>query len=149
MNRNLPATTPRTPARGRVHSFTGRLWWLLPPAAALLYPSTLKVLYESGKLLHGVSGRHDTITKVDTNFLWASGAPVGLLPDAWNVRLIPHYSLGVWFVITHMGLGLRGVLLAHQVSPSLADRAAWAVSTLGAAVALTITIAQLSVHGAS
>ena len=89
------------------------------------------------------------VTKVDTNFLWASGAPVGLLPDAWNVRLIPHYSLGVWFVITHMGLGLRGVLLAHQVSPSLADRAAWAVSSLGAAVALTITIAQLSVHGAS
>ena len=73
---------------------------------------------------------------------------MGLLPDPWNVRLIPHYSLGVWFVICHMGLGLRGVLLAHRVSPSVADRAAWVVGALGAAVALTITIAQLSVHGA-
>jgi hypothetical protein len=89
------------------------------------------------------------VTKVDTTFLWASGAPVGLLPDAWNVRLIPHYSLGVWFVITHMGLGLRGVLLAHGVSPLAADRVAWAVGALGAAFALTITVAQLSVHGAS
>src|SRR5215469_986898 len=89
------------------------------------------------------------VTKMDTTFLWASGAPVGLLPDAWNVRLIPHYSLGVWFVITHMGLGLRGVLLAHRVSPLAADRVAWGVSALGAAFALTITVAQLSVHGAS
>jgi hypothetical protein len=89
------------------------------------------------------------VTKVDTTFLWASGAPVGLLPDAWNVRLIPHYSLGVWFVITHMGLGLRGVLLAHRVSPLAADRVAWGVSALGAAFALTITVAQLSIHGAS
>jgi hypothetical protein len=89
------------------------------------------------------------VTKVDTTFLWASGAPVGLLPDAWNVRLIPHYSLGVWFVITHMGLGLRGVLLAHGVSPPVADRVAWAVGALGAAFSLMITVAQLSVHGTS
>ena len=89
------------------------------------------------------------VSKVDTNFLWASGAPVGLLPDVWNVRLIPHYSLGVWFVIAHMGLGLRGVLLAHKVSPAVADRVAWCVGSLGAAVALTISVAQLSVHGAS
>ncbi len=87
------------------------------------------------------------VTRVDTTFLWASGAPVGLLPDPWNVRLIPHYSLGVWFVITHMGLGLRGVLLAHQVSPATADRVAWVVGALGAAFAVTITVAQLNVRG--
>jgi hypothetical protein len=89
------------------------------------------------------------VTKVDTTFLWASGAPTGLLPDAWNVRLIPHYSLGVWFVITHMGLGLRGVLLAHRVSPAIADRVPWVVGAIGAVFALTITVAQLAVHGAS
>jgi positive regulator of sigma E activity len=89
------------------------------------------------------------VTKVDTTFLWASGAPVGLLPDAWNVRLIPHYSLGVWFVITHMGLGLRGVLLFHRVSLARADRVAWAAGAVGTALAVTITIAQLGVHGAS
>jgi hypothetical protein len=87
------------------------------------------------------------VTKVDTTFLWASGAPAGLLPDAWNVRLIPHYSLGVWFVVAHMGLGLRGILLFHGVSPPAADRVAWCVGALGAALALTITFAQLSVHG--
>jgi hypothetical protein len=85
------------------------------------------------------------VSKVDTTFLWASGAPAGLLADAWNVRLIPHYSLGVFFIATHMGLGLRGVLLAHRVSPYLADRTAWAVSALGAALAATITVAQLRV----
>lgn len=89
------------------------------------------------------------VTKVDTTFLWASGAPVGLLPDTWNVRLIPHYSLGVWFVISHMGFGLRAVLLAHGVSPLAAGRVAWTVSAIGAAFALTITVAQLQVHGAS
>lgn len=88
------------------------------------------------------------VTKVDTTFLWASGAPVGLLPDMWNVRLIPHYSLGVWFVITHIGLGLRFVLLSRRVSLASANRVAWGVSAVGAAVALTITVAQLSVHGA-
>lgn len=75
------------------------------------------------------------VTKVDTTFLWASGAPVGLMPDAWNVRLIPHSPLGVWFVITHMGLGLRGVLVAHGVSPLAAGRGAWSVCALGAAFA--------------
>jgi len=89
------------------------------------------------------------VTKVDTTFLWASGAPVGLLPDPWNVRLIPHYSLGVWFVITHMGLGLRNVLLFHRVSMATADRVAWAAGAVGAALAVTITVAQLGVHGAS
>jgi hypothetical protein len=85
------------------------------------------------------------VSKVDTTFLWASGAPAGLLSDAWNVRLIPHYSLGVFFVMTHIGLGLRSVLLAHRVSPYAADRIAWLVGALGAALAVTITVAQLRV----
>jgi hypothetical protein len=89
------------------------------------------------------------VTKVDTTFLWASGAPAGLLDDPWNVRLIPHYFFGVWFLITHMGLGLRGVLLAHEVSPAAADRVAWGVGVLGLVVTLTISVAQLSVHAAS
>jgi hypothetical protein len=86
-----------------------------------------------------------TVAKVDTTFLWASGTPSGLLFDAWNVRLIPHYSLGVLFVVMHMGLGLRGALLAHQVSPVAADRTAWAVGGLGTALAVAITVAQLKV----
>jgi len=88
------------------------------------------------------------VTRADTTFLWASGAPVGLMSDAWNVRLVPHYSLGVWFVILHMGIGLRGVLLAHGTSATTANRVAWVVGILGAALAITITCAQLSVHSA-
>jgi hypothetical protein len=30
-----------------------------------------------------------TVMKVDTDFLFATGAPAGLLHDPWNVRLIP------------------------------------------------------------
>ena len=88
------------------------------------------------------------VTRADTTFAWASGAPVGLLADPWNVRLIPHYSLAVWFVSLHMGIGLRTVLLAHGVSAAAANRVAWAVGTLGVALAITITVAQLGVHGA-
>jgi hypothetical protein len=36
------------------HCWSGKLWWLLPPAAALLYPYAVKALYESGRLLHRV-----------------------------------------------------------------------------------------------
>ena len=130
------------------------LFWCATGARSDLY-RTLQT--SSGALLVAFITSHlnsvfilgRAVTKVDTTFLWASGAPVGLLPDPWNVRLIPHYSLGVWLVITHMGLGLRGVLLFHRVSPAAADRVAWGVGALGLAFALTITVAQLSVHGAS
>ena len=88
------------------------------------------------------------VTRADTTFAWASGAPVGLLADPWNVRLIPHYSLAVWFVSLHMGIGLRAVLLAHGVSAAAANRVAWAVGILGVALAIPITVAQLGVHGA-
>jgi hypothetical protein len=69
-----------------------------------------------------------------------------LLPDAWNVRLIPHYSLAVWLVITHAGLGLRMVLLNHRTSRAVADRVAWALCGLGLVVSLIILAALLRVH---
>jgi succinate dehydrogenase hydrophobic anchor subunit len=50
------------------------------------------------------------VMKVDTDFLFASGAPTGLLHDPWNVRLIPHYSLAVCALFIHLACGLRGVL---------------------------------------
>ncbi|HZR03989.1 MAG TPA: hypothetical protein VFA81_12555 [Burkholderiales bacterium] len=84
---------------------------------------------------------------VDTTFSWAGGAPTGLLADPWNVRLIPHYSLAVWLVITHAGLGLRMILLNHGRSRAVADRAAWALSVLGLLVSLIILAALLEVHG--
>ena len=78
---------------------------------------------------------------IPTDWAWATGAPDGLLLDAWNIRLLPHYALGVFFVITHVFCGLRTVLLAHGVRPSIADRV-WACGLLCAGgVSLTITAA--------
>jgi hypothetical protein len=62
---------------------------------------------------------------IDTTFAWASGAPTGLLSDPWNVRLIPHYSLAVLFVISHLAMGARAILLGHGVSPGRLDRCAY------------------------
>jgi hypothetical protein len=82
---------------------------------------------------------------IDTTFAWASGAPTGLLLDAWNVRLIPHYSLAVLFVISHVAMGLRTVLLAHGLRMAAANRITWIICGTGLAVSLVITFAQLSV----
>src|SRR5262249_51816449 len=51
-------------------------------------------------------------TPTDWNF--ATGAPTGILLDAWNIRLLPHYLLGVFFVLTHLVLGARVIALAHD-----------------------------------
>jgi len=48
----------------------------------------------------------------------------------------------VLFVVTHMELGVRGVLLAHGISPFAADRAAWATGARVAVLSVTITAAS-------
>jgi hypothetical protein len=82
---------------------------------------------------------------VDTTFEWASGAPSGLLLDTWNVRLIPHYSLAVLFVIGHLAMGLRAVLVGHGVHVALADRVSWIISSIGLALSIVIVVAQIRV----
>ncbi|QOZ37552.1 hypothetical protein XH92_01480 [Bradyrhizobium sp. CCBAU 53421] len=77
---------------------------------------------------------------VDTNWDWASGAPTGLIHDAWSIRLVPHYALGVFFVLAHLVSGLRGVLIAHGMATALANRI-WAT---GLAAAGLIAIAIMS-----
>ncbi|MBT2185413.1 hypothetical protein [Sphingobium nicotianae] len=78
---------------------------------------------------------------IKTDWAWAAGAPDGLLIDAWNTRLVPHYALGVFFVITHLFCGLRIVMLAHGVRTSTADRV-WKIGLLCAGtVSLLITAA--------
>ena len=54
------------------------------------------------------------VHKIVTGWDYASGAPPpGLITDAWNIRLLPHYALGVFFVLGHRASGLRVVLIAH------------------------------------
>ncbi|MFP3555486.1 hypothetical protein SB861_32950 [Paraburkholderia sp. SIMBA_049] len=61
----------------------------------------------------------------DTDYAWATGLPNGLIADSWNVRLIPHYSLGVWLIFSHIVCGLRTVMLAHGVSVPRANTISW------------------------
>lgn len=54
-----------------------------------------------------------TYLGTDPDWAFATGAPQGLIRDSWNIRLVPHYWLGVFFVLSHLSSGLRLVLLAH------------------------------------
>jgi hypothetical protein len=84
---------------------------------------------------------------VDTG-TWAyeSAAPVGFLGNAWNPRLLPHYAIAAWAVMTHAGLGLRGVLRAHGVGNRAANLLAQGASVAGAAMSLAISSALLGLH---
>jgi len=83
---------------------------------------------------------------IETDFWFASGGKLGLLGDPWSVRLLPHYALGVWSVITHAGCGLRTVLLSHGVVGETADRVAGWISALGAAVTVPMILALVRIH---
>ena len=83
---------------------------------------------------------------IDTNFWWAAGSHAYLLGDPWSVRLLPHYAIAVWGVITHAGCGLRTVLLAHGVAQGTADRATVWISVFGALVALPVILGLVGVH---
>ena len=77
--------------------------------------------------------------------VFASGGPTGLLLGT-SYFLIPYYPLAVIAVSTHVALGLRIVLLGHQIEPPAAARAAYAISTLGAVAAALIASALLGPH---
>jgi hypothetical protein len=81
-----------------------------------------------------------TVHKIETGWAWASGAPTGLIHDAWNVRLLPHYAFGVFFILAHLGSGLRGVVIAHGMNAAGANRL-WAV---GLIVSGMISVAIMS-----
>jgi type IV secretory pathway TrbD component len=63
-----------------------------------------------------------TVHKIETDWSWASGSPTGLIHDAWNIRLVPHYAFGVFFILAHLCSGLRGVVIAHGMTATVANR---------------------------
>lgn len=85
-----------------------------------------------------------TYLGIDTGWNFATGAPTGLLKDPWNIRLVPHYWLGVFFVLAHLAAAARTVIMAHGVSKALADR-----FMIGGAVAAGIlaTVIMLGMSG--
>ncbi len=77
-----------------------------------------------------------------TDWNFAIGAPTGLIHDAWNIRLMPHYALGAFFVLTHLASGLRVVLIAHGVHQRNADRL-WGVCVAMSAIVAAAIIAGM------
>src|SRR6185437_4795974 len=75
---------------------------------------------------------------IPTDWNFAIGAPTGLIHDAWNIRLLPHYALGAFFVLTHLASGLRAVLIAHGVDQRNADRLWTVCVAMSAAIAAAI-----------
>lgn len=81
-----------------------------------------------------------TWAAIETDWAFATGAPTGLIMDPWSIRLLPHYALGVFFVLAHLGSGLRVVLLAHGTSTVAANRIWWCSAAAAALVALAIML---------
>lgn len=86
-----------------------------------------------------IAARH--VYRIETNWAWAAGAPEGLIHGAWNIRLLPHYALGVFFILAHLVSGLRVVLIAHGVTTAVADRVWWAGLAVAAMISATIICA--------
>lgn len=78
----------------------------------------------------------------ETGWAWASGGSAGLIQDAWNIRLVPHYALGVFLILAHLASGLRGVAIAHGLGPAAANRI-WAAGLLASAAVTTAIMAGL------
>jgi hypothetical protein len=87
-----------------------------------------------------------TYAKIQTDWDFATGAPTGLLLDAWNIRLLPHYLLGVFFIVTHLVLGGRIILLAHGVSLRTTARLAVTGIVLSATLAVAIMLGMVGIH---
>ncbi len=83
---------------------------------------------------------------IPTDWSFATGGEAGLLMDPWNIRLVPHYTLGVFFVLAHLLAGLRVVLAAHDVATSRI-RLLWYTGLAGsAALALAIIAGMVGVR---
>src|SRR5262249_15731158 len=83
---------------------------------------------------------------IDTDWGFATGPPAGLVKDAWNIRLVPHYGLAIFFVLAHLFSGLRAILLAHGVRKTLGDRTMIGGSVGAAAGACLIMLGMCGVR---
>ncbi|WP_137172771.1 hypothetical protein [Massilia sp. HP4] len=79
---------------------------------------------------------------IDTDWGFAVGAPVGMLLDSWNIRLLPYYLGAVFFVVAHAFCGLRIVMLAHHAPRASADRVLVGGTLFAALLATVIILAM-------
>ncbi|MCC6343893.1 MAG: hypothetical protein IT166_16940 [Bryobacterales bacterium] len=92
-----------------------------------------------------VNGR--ALSHTETDFLFASGGPAGLLHSRGAVTLIPYYFLASVAFFTHVGGAMRRNLLRKR-SP-LANRVNAGVFALGVVVSVLILAALCGVGGLS
>jgi hypothetical protein len=83
-----------------------------------------------------------TYLGIDSDWGFATGAPTGLIKDPWNIRLVPHYALAVFFVLAHLASGVRVILLSHGVHKNTADRLMIGGAVGGGLVATIIILAM-------
>lgn len=81
-----------------------------------------------------------TYLGIDTGWDFATGAPAGLIKDPWNIRLVPHYWLGAFFVLAHLAAGARTVMMAHGVSETFASRFMVGGAVVAAVIATVIML---------
>ena len=106
-----------------------------------IYIASFIVTHLNSALISARLVRH-----IETDWGWASGAPDGLIHDAWNIRLVPHYGWGVFFVLAHLLLGLRQVLVAHAVPVHVVNRLWMAGLVACGAIALAIMAGLLGLR---
>jgi hypothetical protein len=87
-----------------------------------------------------------TFANIDSDWGFATGAPTGLIKDAWNIRLVPHYGLAVFFVLAHLFSGLRIIMLAHGMNQRIADRVMIGGATVAALTACVIMLGMCGVR---
>lgn len=83
---------------------------------------------------------------IETDWAFATGAPTGLILDPWSIRLVPHYALGVFFILAHLVSGLRVVLLAHGTARRTADQLWCFGAGIAALVSLAIMLGMTGVR---
>jgi len=82
---------------------------------------------------------------IDTDFVWASHAPAGLLAGFATVPLLPRYLLAVLAVFVHLACQARWNL-RRWFSESAARAASYGVMALGGATTVVIALTACGVH---
>lgn len=82
---------------------------------------------------------------INTDFIWASHAPAGLLATIATVPLLPRYALAVVAVFVHLACQARWNL-SRLLSQSGARTVSYGVMALGAATTLVVALAACGVH---
>jgi hypothetical protein len=82
---------------------------------------------------------------IDTDFVWASSAPVGLLGKVSAVPLLPRYTLAVLMVFIHLACQARWNLV-RVTSAARAQQISYGLMALGGVASIVIGFAACGVH---